>query len=101
MVHMRWSQFWVGCIGCLGVMTIAGCAESKSTTPATTSGTATSATSPASDSVANLPGCEGAVVPTLATIEKGEYTPLSRPLFIYVNKRALKKPEVAAFTSLS
>ncbi len=37
------------------------------------------------------------VKPTPETIEKGEYTPLSRPLYMYVNKAALKRPEVAAF----
>ncbi|MEZ6045779.1 MAG: phosphate-binding protein, partial [Planctomycetaceae bacterium] len=26
-----------------------------------------------------------------------KYVPLSRPLFLYVNKAALKKPELAAF----
>ncbi len=37
------------------------------------------------------------VTPTDATIEDGSYSPLSRPLFIYVNKASLKKPKVAAF----
>lgn len=37
------------------------------------------------------------VLPSPETIESGKYTPLSRPLFIYVNKKALKRPEVAAF----
>lgn len=40
---------------------------------------------------------EGAVVPGPETIESGDYTPLSRPLFIYVNKEALKRPEVVAY----
>lgn len=48
-------------------------------------------------SVADQPGCQGAVLPSLETIEKGEYSPLSRPLFVYVNKQALKKPEVAGY----
>ena len=39
----------------------------------------------------------GCVTPTPATIESGEYTPLSRPLFIYVNAEAYERPEVAAF----
>lgn len=42
-------------------------------------------------------GCEGAVLPDLKTIETGTYTPLSRPLFIYVSTKALQKPEVAGF----
>lgn len=37
------------------------------------------------------------VKPTAQTIEAGEYVPLSRPLFLYVNKASFKKPEVAAF----
>jgi phosphate transport system substrate-binding protein len=40
---------------------------------------------------------EGAILPTTETIESGEYKPLSRPLFIYVNAASLKKPAVAAF----
>ncbi len=39
----------------------------------------------------------GCVAPTPATIASGEYQPLSRPLFIYVNTEALTKPEVKAF----
>ena len=37
------------------------------------------------------------VVPANDTIEGGKYVPLSRPLFLYVNKASLDKPEVAAF----
>ena len=40
---------------------------------------------------------EGCVTPTAATIEDGTYQPLSRPLFIYVSKKSLQRPEVAAF----
>ncbi len=40
---------------------------------------------------------EGAIVPGPDTIESGEYKPLSRPLFLYVNKASLKRPEVVAF----
>jgi phosphate transport system substrate-binding protein len=39
----------------------------------------------------------GCVAPSPETVESGEYSPLSRPLFIYVNKSALDRPEVAAF----
>ena len=39
----------------------------------------------------------GCIAPTPETIEDGTYTPLSRPLFIYVNKAALDRPEVKAF----
>ena len=40
---------------------------------------------------------EGCVTPTAYTIESGKYKPLSRPLFIYVNRASLDKPEVRAF----
>ena len=40
---------------------------------------------------------EGCVTPTAAAIESGEYKPLSRPLFIYVNKKSLERSEVRAF----
>jgi len=39
----------------------------------------------------------GPVTPSEETINAGKYTPLSRPLFIYVNKNSLKHPEVKAF----
>lgn len=35
--------------------------------------------------------------PTESTIKNGTYSPLSRPLFIYVNKASLEKPGVKAF----
>lgn len=38
-----------------------------------------------------------AVAPNGDTIKSGEYAPLSRPLFLYVNTRALQRPEVANF----
>ncbi|NQV24901.1 MAG: PstS family phosphate ABC transporter substrate-binding protein [Rhodopirellula sp.] len=38
-----------------------------------------------------------AVAPTPETIEGGTYTPLSRPLFLYVNKAKLARPELAEF----
>jgi phosphate transport system substrate-binding protein len=45
-------------------------------------------------------GSEG-VAPTRETIESGAYVPLSRPLFMYVNKEALQRPEVAAFVQFA
>src|SRR5687768_14639036 len=39
----------------------------------------------------------GAVTPTPETIEKGTYRPLSRPVFIYVSKKAAERPEVQRF----
>jgi len=38
-----------------------------------------------------------AVKPTNETIEGGNYIPLSRPLFLYVNKNSLEKPQVQEF----
>ena len=41
---------------------------------------------------------DGCVVPSTETIEDGRYSPLSRPLFIYVSGEELKtRPEVATF----
>ena len=39
----------------------------------------------------------GPVTPSDATINAGQYTPLSRPLFIYVSKAALARAEVKSF----
>jgi phosphate transport system substrate-binding protein len=38
-----------------------------------------------------------AVAPSRETIEAGQYAPLSRPLFIYVNARSASRPEVKRF----
>ena len=40
---------------------------------------------------------KGPVAPSKETVENGTYTPLSRPIFIYVNKKSLEKPQVKAF----
>ena len=42
-------------------------------------------------------GGEGPVSPDDVTVRDGSYQPLSRPLFIYVTKASLKRPEVASF----
>ncbi|UCG76489.1 MAG: PstS family phosphate ABC transporter substrate-binding protein [Gemmatimonadota bacterium] len=39
----------------------------------------------------------GCVAPNRATIESGEYAPLSRPMFIYLNPSSLARPEVRSF----
>ena len=39
----------------------------------------------------------GAISPTDETVMNGTYKPLSRPLFIYVNSEAAKRPEVVRF----
>lgn len=37
------------------------------------------------------------VLPSLETVKSGQYQPLSRPLFIYVNVKSLERPEVKEF----
>lgn len=39
----------------------------------------------------------GCVSPSTGTIEDGSYTPLSRPLFIYINNNSLQREEVKEF----
>ena len=39
----------------------------------------------------------GAVLPTIETVVDGSYSPLSRPLFIYVAESSLQRPEVRKF----
>jgi phosphate transport system substrate-binding protein len=38
-----------------------------------------------------------AVAPSMEAVEKGTYSPLARPIFIYVNVKAMGKPEVREF----
>ena len=40
---------------------------------------------------------DGCIEPSPETIAAGTYTPLSRPLFIYVNTESLQRPEVVEF----
>ena len=44
-----------------------------------------------------IDGGKGPVEPSAANVDNGTYQPLSRPIFIYVSKKALKRPEVAKF----
>ncbi|MEP1074000.1 PstS family phosphate ABC transporter substrate-binding protein [Leptolyngbya sp. PL-A3] len=44
-----------------------------------------------------IDGGEGCVAPNEEDVLNGTYKPLSRPLFVYVNKAALAKPEFKAF----
>lgn len=37
------------------------------------------------------------IAPTPANVSSGDYTPLSRPLFIYVSRPSLERPEVRSF----
>ncbi len=49
--------------------------------------------------VVAIDGGKGPVAPSPETIENGTYAPLSRPLFIYVNARSARKPQVRAFVT--
>jgi phosphate transport system substrate-binding protein len=40
---------------------------------------------------------QGAIEPSVDTVRRGLYRPLSRPLFIYVNRQRLERPEVKTF----
>lgn len=40
---------------------------------------------------------KAAILPSRQTVEKSTYSPLSRPVFIYINETAFKKPEVKEF----
>jgi phosphate transport system substrate-binding protein len=42
---------------------------------------------------------ETVVKPTLETVSNGTYSPLSRPLFVYVNSTSVKFPEVVEFVN--
>lgn len=42
-------------------------------------------------------GGNGPVAPSIETVSNGTYTPLSRPLFVYVNSTAAKRAEVQEF----
>ena len=44
-----------------------------------------------------IDGGGGCVAPSVADAQSGKYKPLSRPLFVYVNKTSFKKEQVADF----
>ena len=44
-----------------------------------------------------IDGGGGCVAPSVETAQSGAYKPLSRPLFVYVKREALDRPEVEAF----
>ncbi len=44
-----------------------------------------------------IDGGDGCVAPSVETAQSGEYTPLSRPLFIYAKTESFERPEVEAF----
>jgi phosphate transport system substrate-binding protein len=43
---------------------------------------------------------DGAITPTAETVRDGTYQPLSRPLFIYVSRKAADRPEIQKFVDL-
>jgi phosphate transport system substrate-binding protein len=45
-----------------------------------------------------IDGGNGCVAPSAEAAQNGTYTPLARPLFIYVSNAGLKKPQVVSFT---
>jgi len=47
--------------------------------------------------LASIDGGNGPVIPTAETVNDGSYSPLSRPLFIYVNSSSVSNPEVVEF----
>ncbi len=42
-------------------------------------------------------GGNGPVLPSIETVKNGSYSPLSRPIFIYVSNEGAKRPEVVSF----
>ena len=44
-------------------------------------------------------GGSGCVAPDTTTVQNGSYTPLSRPLYMYIADSAAKRPEVLAFAN--
>ncbi len=49
--------------------------------------------------VVSIDAGKGGVAPSEQTIKDGTYKPLSRPIFIYVSKKALARPEVKEFVT--
>jgi len=47
--------------------------------------------------LAAVDGGNGPVIPSAETVNDNSYSPLSRPLFIYVNSSSVKNPEVVEF----
>jgi phosphate transport system substrate-binding protein len=47
--------------------------------------------------VVSIDGGNGPVSPSLTSISDGSYTPLARPIFVYVREEAASRPEVQSF----
>lgn len=46
-----------------------------------------------------IDGGSGPILPSAETVSNGTYSPLSRPILIYVNRKALERSEVKAFVT--
>ncbi|MBI4315914.1 MAG: PstS family phosphate ABC transporter substrate-binding protein [Chloroflexi bacterium] len=46
-----------------------------------------------------IDGGKGCVAPSFDTVNQGVYAPLSRPLYVYVKKASLERPEVVEFVN--
>jgi len=68
-------------------MAVTGCSNASTNEPTAGQG--------GSSGPGSMPA--NAVAPTEETVKSGQYTPLSRPLFIYVNKASLKNPAVVEY----
>jgi phosphate transport system substrate-binding protein len=44
-----------------------------------------------------IDGGRGCVKPSVQSVQKGQYRPLSRPLFVYAKQESFRRPEVRAF----
>lgn len=49
--------------------------------------------------VVPIDGGNGAIIPSATTINNGTYSPLSRPIFIYLNTASMARPEVNEFVN--
>jgi phosphate transport system substrate-binding protein len=49
--------------------------------------------------IVGVDGGAGCVEPSIETVSNGSYSPLSRPLFVYVNSSSLQNPVVADFVN--
>lgn len=47
--------------------------------------------------ILKIDGGKGPIEPNETTINDGTYAPLSRPLFVYINRKSLDRPEVKAY----
>jgi phosphate transport system substrate-binding protein len=45
----------------------------------------------------SVDGGKGSIFPSMQTVMDGTYSPLSRPIFIYVNKKSAQRPELKEF----